>query len=377
MTSKGPIVVAMSGGVDSSVAALLLQRDGWEPVGLFMSHGETTTSPGSAPKAARANRCCSLTDADDAGAVAARLGIPFYSINYRREFGSIIERFAAEYRRGRTPIPCVLCNRELKFGSLLTFAKGLGIDRIATGHYAKITRDTGYARLLTPRDRAKDQTYFLMGLAPEVVEHIEFPLGELTKPQVRELAREAGLPVAQKPESMEICFVPNGDYRAVLKKRDDGTGFVAGEIVDVLGKVVGAHDGIENFTVGQRHGLGVATGYPAYVRAIDAATHRVIVAPRDAMADKRVWVSDVIWTDPAAAPSNGDPIRVLAQCRYNAEPTAALLWNDDAGVKLEFDDPLFAVAPGQAAVWYADAGADLQMTGGGWIDRAEREFASA
>ncbi|MCA8954058.1 MAG: tRNA 2-thiouridine(34) synthase MnmA, partial [Planctomycetes bacterium] len=255
------VLAAMSGGVDSSVAALLLQQQGHDVVGVFMRNGVTA---GAAEKS-----CCSASDARDAAVVADRLGIPFYSVDYAAEFGALIDHFAAEYRRGRTPNPCVLCNTQLKFGHLLRLADDLGAAAVATGHYAR-SHD---GRLLTARDAAKDQTYYLFGVGRAALQRALFPLGELDKPAVRELAADAGFKTAHKPESMEICFVTSGDYRDVVRAR--GGGGRPGRFVDAGGAEIGRHDGVDGFTVGQRRGL-PALGAPHYVGRIDAASGDVM-----------------------------------------------------------------------------------------------------
>jgi len=340
------VVAAMSGGVDSSVAALLLQREGREVVGVFMRNGVTG-------EGGKDRSCCSASDARDAGAVADRLGLPFYAVDYAAEFGRLIDHFAAEYRAGRTPNPCVLCNQHLKFGHLLAFAGSIGASAVATGHYARI-RD---GRLHVARDRAKDQTYYLFGLARDALPRVLFPLGDLVKDEVRALAREAGLVTAAKPESMEICFVTSGDYRDVVRARG-GTGR-PGRFVDEHGREVGRHDGVGGFTVGQRRGL-PALGAPRYVTRIDADNGDVVLGPRDALLARAASADRVNWL---VDPPSGD-FDAEVKVRASAEPAPARVVPVSADrVRIEFRRPVAAVTPGQAAVFYDG---DLVL-GGGWL----------
>jgi len=353
------ILAAMSGGVDSSVAALLLQRQGHDVVGVFFRNGVTGGAHGAVPGGAATKSCCSASDARDAALVCDRLGIPFYSVDYAAEFDALIEHFAAEYRRGRTPNPCVLCNQQLKFGHVFRLADDIGADAIATGHYARA--DGG--RLLRASDRDKDQTYYLFGIDRAVLPRVRFPLGDLRKAEVRELARGAGLVTAQKPESMEICFVTSGDYRDVVRARG-GPGR-PGRVVDGSGREVARHDGVDAFTVGQRRGL-PALGAPHYVAAIDAASGDVTVAPREGLGARSAVVEGVRWLcDPPAA---GGELHVAAQVRARSPAMPATLAVASAGsVRATFAAPMFAVTPGQAAVFYDGD----QVLGGGWIERAE------
>lgn len=339
----------MSGGVDSSVAALLLQRAGHEVVGVFMRNGV-------AGKAAQEKSCCSASDARDAAAVADRLKVPFYAVDYAAEFGTLMDHFAAEYRRGRTPNPCVLCNQHLKFGRLFSLADDVAADAVATGHYARVVDGA----LHTARDAAKDQTYYLFGVDRTALARTLFPLGDLDKPAVRALAADAGLVTAEKPESMEICFVTSGDYRDVVRARG-GTGR-PGRFVDAGGAEVGRHDGVDGFTIGQRRGL-PALGRPHYVAAIDPGSGDVTLAARDALDRCEALVLGVSWlVDP---PSPGSSLRAAVKVRARHTAAAAELAIDGSSrVRVRFDAPVTAITPGQAAVFYDGS----HLLGGGWIE---------
>ncbi len=346
------VLLAMSGGVDSSVAALLLREQGCEVVGVFMRNG--VESPAAAVKS-----CCSASDARDAAAVADALDIPFYSVDYAAEFGALIDHFAAEYRRGRTPNPCVLCNQQLKFGHLFSLADDVGAEAVATGHYARI--DAG--RLCRAVDRAKDQTYYLFGIDREALPRVRFPLGALTKAEVRARARAAGLRTAAKHESMEICFVTSGSYRDVVRRH--GGGGRAGRFVDRAGRELGRHDGIDAFTVGQRRGL-PALGTPHFVAEIRAASGDVVLTERAGLGTSQALLSGVHWL---IDPPDGGPVRAAVQVRARSQPVAARIVAGggegaaDAAV-VTFDTRVDAVAPGQAAVFYDGD----TVLGGGWID---------
>jgi len=340
------VVTALSGGVDSSVAALLLRRAGVDVVGVFMRNGVGGDE-------ARAKSCCSASDARDAARIADRLGIPFYAVDYAAEFGSLIDRFASEYRRGRTPNPCVLCNQELKFGHLLRFAAAIDAGGVATGHYARLV----HGRLHRAKDARKDQSYYLFGVARDALGRVRFPLGDLDKEEVRQLARDARLPTADKPESMEICFVTSGDYRDVVRERG-GLGR-SGRFVDETGAEVGRHAGVGNFTVGQRRGL-PALGVPHFVRRIDHESGDVVLGAQAALAQEAT-VRAVNWLVDPPAGALGVQVKVRAQ----SPPLAARL--EPVGpttVGLQFEAPVQAVTPGQAAVFYDG---DLVL-GGGWLD---------
>lgn len=341
----------MSGGVDSSVVALMLQEQGHDVVGVFMRNGV-------AGRSSREKSCCSASDARDASMVADRLGIPFYAVDYEREFGELIDHFAAEYRRGRTPNPCVLCNQHLKFGHLFRLADDIGAEMVATGHYARIVA----GELHTARDANKDQTYYLFGVEREALRRTLFPLGELTKQQVRERAAERGLSTAEKPESMEICFVTSGDYREVVRAR--GGGGRPGRFLAADGSVLGVHDGIDAFTVGQRRGL-PALGSPHYVAAIDADSGDVTLVPRGGLQRRVLFASGVRWLIDAPPPEQHLPAEVKVRARHAAVAGTVVVTAPGAA-RVEFDSPVEAITPGQAAVFYRGS----QVLGGGWIDGA-------
>ena len=359
---KERIVVGLSGGVDSSVAAALLVEDGYDVVGVTLRvwPWQEADDP-----ARRFGSCCSAETAGDARAVAQRLGIPYYLLNSEEAFGgAVINRFVEEYRAGRTPVPCVACNRDLKFGSLLKRALAWDATAVATGHYARITQDAGTGRRLLHKgaDPRKDQSDFLWPLTQAQLAAARFPVGHLMKDDVRAHARRLGLVTAEKPESQEICFIPDDDYRGFLQRRDPGV-FRPGRIVDTRGNDRGGHAGIANFTIGQRRGLGVTAPSALYVIDLDPATDTVTVgAPTDLERD-RLTATDVnfIAVDPPAA-----PLRVHARIRHNHEPAAATVRAaDDGTAEVVFDEPQRAITPGQSVVWYqGDA-----VIGGGVIAR--------
>jgi tRNA-specific 2-thiouridylase len=348
------IVVAMSGGVDSSVAAARLVAEGHECVGLFMRNGAVATEP---ETSGRPRGCCSVSDAADARRVAARLDVPFYALDFAEDFERhVIGDFVASYRDGRTPNPCILCNRDLKFGRLLDYADAIGAEKVATGHYARIVpRADGRAALARAVDRDKDQSYVLYPLETSVLERVVFPLGELRKEEVRAQARELGLVVADKPESQEICFVPGGDYREVLRERDPG-GARPGEIVDLDGRVLGRHDGIRGFTIGQRRGLGLALGKPRYVVRLEPETDRVVLGSADDLLAASCVVGEAVWTGVPTPPA-GEKMTGSVCIRAHHEPAPARIEAMDGGrFRVEFERPQAAITPGQAAVAYAADG---------------------
>jgi tRNA-uridine 2-sulfurtransferase len=342
------VLAAMSGGVDSSVAALLLKRQGHDVVGVFMRNGQ-------AGKSAQEKSCCSASDARDAAVVADRLGIPFYAVDYAAEFEALMDHFAAEYRRGRTPNPCVLCNQQLKFGHLFGLADDVGASAVATGHYARVQDGA----LRVARDRQKDQTYYLFGVERAALDRTLFPLGDLTKAEVRQLAAEAGLVTADKPESMEICFVTSGDYRDVVRAR--GGAGKPGRFVDSGGRELGRHDGIDGFTIGQRKGL-PALGAPHYVGAIDADSGDVTLVPRDSGQRTVMFVLGQRWL--VEAPGAGASLAAQVKVRARHEAVPAQIAVHGAGLRIEFEAPVAAITPGQAAVFYAGE----RVLGGGWIE---------
>ncbi len=349
------VLAAMSGGVDSSVAALLLQRHGHDVVGVFMRNGVAGQS--GQRSSAQEKSCCSASDARDAAVVADRLGIPFYAVDYADEFGALMDHFAAEYRRGRTPNPCVLCNQQLKFGHLFSLADDVGAAAVATGHYARVAN----GELRTARDAQKDQTYYLFGVERPALLRTLFPLGELTKTEVRALAGEAGLVTADKAESMEICFVTSGDYRDVVRAR--GGAGRPGRFVDGAGRELGGHDGVDGFTVGQRKGR-PALGSPHYVAAIDAQSGDVTLAPRESMLREAMRVDGVHWL--VDAPADGSEVEAQVKVRARAEAVPATIVATARTARVQFAAPVAAITPGQAAVFYDGE----RVLGGGWIDGA-------
>src|ERR1700722_18346866 len=342
------VVLAMSGGVDSSASAVLLKKQGYDVVGLFMRTGTHGHDQGNT-RPDNKKGCCSAIDAGDARRVADRLDIPFYALDFEREFGKIIDYFADEYARGRTPNPCVVCNTWLKFGQLWAFAKQLGAEHIATGHYARIlTAPTG-PELHKGVDLDKDQSYVLHGIKREVLSHLLFPVGGYTKPEIRALAREAGLlSIADKPDSVEICFVPGGDHTEVVRSRRPEVA-VVGTIVEKDGTVLGEHDGIDRFTIGQRKGLGVSAGRKRFVLEIIPETQTVIVGDQEDLLARGLEASGVNWlTDPPA-----EPLRCTAKIRYrHAGVAATLSATPDGDADVQFDEPQPAVTPGQAVTFY-------------------------
>jgi len=368
-TAAAPIAVAMSGGVDSSTVAALLVRQGHRVVGLTMQLWNQRRLPGLAAEGAT-GRCCSLDDVYDARRVAEQIGIPYYVVNFERQFEEqVVKPFVEEYLAGRTPIPCTLCNNYIKFDRFLEMADSVGAHYMATGHYARIRYDeaSGRYQLLRAVDATKDQTYFLFGLTQQQLARTLFPLGELNKSEVRDLARGMSLAVAAKGDSQEICFVPNGDYAAFMNAYLQESGVPAreteGEIVTTDGRTLGRHAGVHRYTIGQRKGLGIATGEPLYVIATDSASQRVVVGGNDDLLRSRFFAANVNWISIAGL---NEPVRAQVKIRNkHAAAPATLHATDDANrVQVVFDEPQRAITPGQGAVFYDS---DLVL-GGGWIE---------
>ncbi|HEY7117445.1 MAG TPA: tRNA 2-thiouridine(34) synthase MnmA [Tepidisphaeraceae bacterium] len=404
------VVVAMSGGVDSSVAAALLLREGYDVIGVFMRLG---TPNGVEPHDADAGLasasgtdaqtcdssgknkqgCCSVLDAADARRVAGMLGVPFYVLNFQDDFGRVIDYFVAEYNAGRTPNPCVRCNDWLKFGKLAKYAQAIGADYVASGHYARIGADpaTGHKCLMRGLDHRKDQSYVLFGMPRATIEHTLLPIGHFEKHEVRRIAEELALPVFNKPDSQEICFVPNQDYAGLVQRRSPDT-VRPGQLVTTDGQVVGKHEGHQHFTIGQRKGVGVAFGYPIYVVDIDPSENRVVLGDKDALMKRTLTAHQINVLSPslggrgsvrAASPSPGtpgegrgegpseglpSPIPCTAKIRYNHQPQPATLQiTGPDELKVTFDHPQSAITPGQAVVCYSGD----TVLAGGWIDSAE------
>jgi tRNA-specific 2-thiouridylase len=354
----GRVVLAMSGGVDSSVAALLLKRQGYDVVGLFMRTGDH----GAVPSADRHRGCCSALDAGDARRVADRLDIPFYALDFEQEFSRIIDYFADEYLTGRTPNPCVVCNSWLKFGKLWEYGQQLEADFIATGHYAQIVDRAGDHELHCAVDPDKDQSYVLYGLQRSILPRLLFPIGAMRKEEVRALARESGLAVADKPDSVEICFVPDGDHAELIHRRRPDAAR-PGNIVDTEGHVLGHHDGIERFTIGQRKGLGVAAGQRRYVLRLVPSENEVVLGDREELLASGLMASQVNWL--ANLPQT--PRACSVKIRYRHSAAAAVVRPlPDGSAAIDFAEPQTAITPGQAAVFYDGD----RVLGGGWIERA-------
>jgi tRNA-uridine 2-sulfurtransferase len=353
----GRVVLAMSGGVDSSVAAYLLKKQGYEVIGLFMRtgvHGPEDDTP------SHKKGCCSAVDAGDARRVADRLDIPFYALDFEGDFARIMDYFVDEYALGRTPNPCVVCNTWLKFGKLWSYGKQLEADYVATGHYAQMATDSGEPSLLRGVDPGKDQTYVLFGLRRSLLPHLLFPIGGLRKDEVRAVAREANLGVAEKPDSVEICFVPDNDHAGFIKKRRPELA-TAGNIVDRTGHVLAAHDGIENFTIGQRRGLGFGSSSRRYVLDIVPETNNVVIGDKEELLAPALRAERVNWLiDPPTA-----PLTCLAKIRYRHTPAPAqVVAGPDGSARVNFVEPQSAITPGQAVVFYDDN----RVLGGGWIE---------
>ena len=371
-TQQPTVVVAMSGGVDSSVAAALLKQQGYKCVGVFMRLGhdpaqqaQEAPNAGAAlaavPRRTHKQGCCSSGDAADARYVAGLLNIPFYALNFQRDFGEVIDYFVEEYNRGRTPNPCVRCNEYLKFGKLALYARAIGADYVATGHYARIFRpDAGSPQLWRGIDEHKDQSYVLFGVPKTELGRMLLPLGEYTKHQVRDMARAFGLPVHNKPDSQEICFLPADNYINLIKARTPNA-VKPGPLVDESGQVVGEHPGHQHFTLGQRKGVGVPRSYPLYVTKIDPQSNTVQVGPKQALCCRQLVARRVNWLDQPV----DRPVRCLAKIRYNSPPQQAEAeFTGPDELTVRFDSEVTAITPGQAVVCYYGP----RVLGGGWID---------
>ncbi|MEQ8306343.1 MAG: tRNA 2-thiouridine(34) synthase MnmA [Hoeflea sp.] len=370
------VVVAMSGGVDSSVVAGLLAREGYDVLGVTLQlydHGAAVH---------RAGACCAGQDIDDARRVCETLGIPHYVLDYEKRFQeAVINPFAESYVMGETPIPCVACNQTVKFADLLATARDLGADALATGHYIRSRANPsadnpGRRALYRPIDSERDQSYFLFATTQDQLDYVRFPLGELPKIRTRELAEEMGLVVAQKADSQDICFVPQGKYANVIEKLKPNSA-LAGEIVHIDGRVLGEHPGIVHYTIGQRRGIGVAVGDPLYVVHLDARSRRVIVGPREALDTRRLILRDMNWLGDVPLEDLGpEGLACFAKVRSTRPPRPAVLHHQDGEISVELVDGESGVAPGQACVLYSAAGDEARVYGGGFIDRSERSAAA-
>ena len=370
------VVVAMSGGVDSSVVAGILKREGYDVLGITLQlydHGAAVH---------RAGSCCAGQDIDDARRVCETLGIPHYVLDYEKRFReTVINPFAESYVAGETPIPCVACNQTVKFADLLATAKDLGADALATGHYIRsrpnpVPGAPHRRALYRPVDAERDQSYFLFATTQEQIDYLRFPLGHLSKAETRALAEEMGLVVAKKADSQDICFVPQGKYSDIVNKLKPNAA-LAGEIVHIDGHVLGRHEGILHYTIGQRRGIGIATGEPLYVVYLDARSRRVIVGPKEALETRRLYLRDINWLgdgELAAVAAGG--FDCFAKVRSTRPPRPARLAASEGGIYVELAEGEPGVAPGQACALYSGEGEDARIYGGGFILRSEREAAA-
>ena len=362
------VVVAMSGGVDSSVVAGLLKAGGYDVVGMTLQlydHGAATHRKGA---------CCAGQDIHDARRVAETLGIPHYTLDYEERFkNAVIDSFADSYAAGETPVPCITCNQTVKFADLLETAQQLGADALATGHYVRSAAHGAGRALYRPVDLDRDQSYFLFATTREQLGFLRFPLGGMTKAETRAAAREFGLPVAEKHDSQDICFVPAGSYADVIRKLKPAAA-EAGDIVHIDGRVLGRHEGIINYTIGQRRGIGVAAGEPLYVVHLDPKGRRVIVGPREALATRRLHLREVNWLgDGSLDELPADGLEIFARVRSTRPPMPARLLCRDGRVLVELSGTEAGVAPGQACVFYESDGAGARVLGGGFIERSEHD----
>ena len=364
MSSKAKVVVAMSGGVDSCVAACLLKEQGYDVVGVTMKLWEDNSESGSI----NFKGCCTLEDVEDARRVCQIIGIPHYVMNFQREFReNVIDYFIDEYKKGRTPHPCLACNDKIKFDFLLNRAKYLGVDYVATGHYARLNSDGGSPILRMGVDDTKDQSYVLFNLKPDQAQSLILPIGGYTKQEIRQIARDYGLPVADKIDSQEICFIPMNDYRSFIAERTEA---IPGDIIDKAGNLIGKHDGIENFTIGQRRGLGINSHEPLFVTSILRNTHQIVVGSSKDLLQTVLWASNVNYISGLVPETE---INISAKIRYKSSLSPAVLIPHGTWAEIKFSEPQRAITPGQAVVFYLGD----TVLGGGYIEATESvpEFA--